>query len=251
MAALPERIPMNMGIIALPSIAETIKIITPLKGPLFLSTEITSNKINPLIVNGRVLKSVNQFYNKEKAKLQSFIGDKGTSKKIIKLTNKRNKKVSDYLHKSSRYIVNECLKNNIGTIIIGKNENWKQDINIGSKNNQSFVNIPHSTFIKMIEYKAKLVGISLILTNESYTSKCSFIDNESLVKQSNYLGKRVKRGLFKSADGIKINADVNGSFNIARKVIPNVDINNLILTKGIEGIVVFPVRVNPYKLKVS
>jgi putative transposase len=212
---------------------------------------ITSNKINPLIVNGRVLKSVNQFYNKEKAKLQSFIGDKGTSKRIIKLTNKRNKKVSDFLHKSSRYIVNQCLKNDIGTIIIGKNENWKQDINIGSKNNQSFVNIPHSTFIKMIEYKAKLLGISVILTNESYTSKCSFIDNEPLVKQSNYLGKRVKRGLFKSADGIKINADVNGSLNIARKVIPNVDINNLILTKGIEGIVVFPVRVNPYKLKVS
>ena len=212
---------------------------------------ITSNKINPLIVNGRVLKSVNQFYNKEKAKLQSFIGDKGTSKRIIKLTNKRNKKVSDYLHKSSRYIVNECLKQDIGTIIIGKNENWKQDINIGSKNNQSFVNIPHSTFIKMIEYKSKLLGISVILTNESYTSKCSFIDNEPLVKQSNYLGKRVKRGLFKSANGIKINADVNGSLNIARKVIPNVDINNLILTKGIEGIVVFPVRINPYKLKVS
>lgn len=210
---------------------------------------ITSNKINPLIVNGSVLKSVNQFYNKEKARLQSFIGDKGTSNRINKLTNKRNKKISDYMHKASRYIINQCLINDLGTIIIGKNENWKQDINIGSKNNQNFVNVPHSTFIQMIEYKAKLLGIKVIITEESYTSKCSFIDNEPLIKQVKYLGKRVKRGLFKSADGIKINADVNGSLNVARKVIPNVNFNNLILTKGIEGIVVFPVRVNPYKLE--
>lgn len=206
---------------------------------------ITSNKINPLIVNGSVLKSVNQFYNKEKAKLQSFIGDKGTSNRIIKLTNKRNKKISDYTHKASRYIINQCLINDIGTIIIGKNDNWKQDINIGSKNNQNFVNIPHSTFIKMIEYKAKLLGISVIITNESYTSKCSFIDNEPLLKQSKYLGKRVNRGLFKSANGYKINADCNGSFNIGRKVIPKFNI----IEKGIEAVVVSPIRVNPYKLK--
>ena len=216
---------------------------------------ITSNKLNPLIVNGGVLKSINHFYNKQKARLQSFIGDtstrlsnhKGSSNKIIKLTNKRNKKVSDYMHKASRYIINQCLNNDIGTIIIGKNNNWKQEINIGSKNNQNFVNIPHDLFIEMIEYKAKLLGISVIVTEESYTSKCSFIDNEPLYKQDTYLGKRVKRGLFKSAQGFKINADVNGSLNIARKVIPKFNI----IEKGIQAVVVSPIRVNPYKLKVS
>jgi IS605 OrfB family transposase len=141
------------------------------------------------------------------------------------------------------------LTNDIGTIIIGKNDNWKQYINIGSKNNQNFVNVPHSTFIKMIEYKAKLLGIEVIVTEESYTSKCSFIDNEPLVKQNKYLGQRVKRGLFKSANGIKINADVNGSLNIARKVIPRFNLKEL--NEGIEGFVVNPIRVNPYKLKVS
>lgn len=206
---------------------------------------ITSNNVKPFIVNGSVLKSINQFYNKEKAKLQSFIGDKGISNRINKLTNKRNKKINDYMHKASRYIVNQCLNNDIGTIIIGKNENWKQDINIGSKNNQNFVNVPHSTFIKMIEYKAQLLGVSVIITNESYTSKCNFIDNEPLVKQTQYLGKRVKRGLFKSADGYKINADINGSFNIARKVIPKFNI----IEKGIEAVVVSPIRINPYKLE--
>jgi putative transposase len=208
---------------------------------------ITSNKINSLIVKGSVLKSVNQFYNKEKARLHSFIGDKGTSNRMINLTNKRNKKVADYLHKASRYIINQCLIHDIGTIIIGKNDNWKQDINIGKKNNQAFVNIPHDTFIKMIEYKAKLLGITVILTEESYTSKCSFIDNEPLCKQDKYLGTRIKRGLFKSANGIKINADVNGSFNIGRKVIPKFNI----IEKGIEAVVVSPIRINPYKLKVS
>lgn len=209
---------------------------------------ITSNKegFTPLLINGRVLKSFNQFYNKEKARLQEFIGDKGTSNKIRRLTNKRNKKVDDYLHKASRLIVNTCVSNNIGCLIIGKNKQWKTAINIGRKNNQSFVNIPHARFIDMIRYKAELLGIWVVETEESYTSKCSFVDDEPLCKQDKYVGKRIKRGLFKSACGIKLNADVNGSYNIARKVIPDFSVQALY--KGVEGISVYPIRLNPYKL---
>lgn len=211
---------------------------------------ITSNKtgLNPIIINGRVLKSINHYYNKKKALLQSFVGDKGKSNKIYKLTNKRNNKVLDYLHKSSRYVVDLCLFNGIGKVIVGKNKQWKQDINIGKSNNQKFVSIPHSQFIDMIVYKAKLLGIGVIINEESYTSKCSFLDNEPVKKHEVYLGIRVKRGLFKSSTGIKINADCNGSLNIARKAIPEFNINNI--EKGIKGIVVSPIRVTPYKLKV-
>lgn len=204
---------------------------------------ITSNvnEASPLIINGRPLKSLNQYYNKEKAKLQSFVGDK-TSHRLNQLTNKRNRKVDDYLHKSSRMIVNHCIKNNIGTIVIGYNEQWKTEINLGRRNNQAFINIPHARFIQMIKYKCRLVGIEVKLTEESYTSKCSFIDFESLERQDKYVGKRIFRGLFISKENKKINADCNGSGNIIRKVIPSAFDGY-----GIEGVVVHPVRVTPYK----
>jgi len=195
------------------------------------------NSLKPIIINGRPLKSINQYYNKKKAKLQSFVGDK-TSKKIIKLTNKRNRKVENYLHKSSRLIVNHFIENNIGKVVIGKNRQWKTEINIGKRNNQAFVNVPHAKFIRMIQYKCKLVGIEVFVTEESYTSKCSFIDFENLSKHDNYLGKRKHRGLFISKNGTKINADCNGSGNIIRKEFPNV------FTDGIEGVVVRPIIIN-------
>ena len=212
---------------------------------------ITSNKedFTPQIINGRVIKSFNQHFNKTKARLQSCLPeDSYNSKRITELTNKRNRKIDDYLHRASRYIIDMCLVAGLGKIIVGKNDGWKQDINIGKRNNQNFVNIPHARFIEMISYKAELVGIEVVLTEESYTSKCSFIDNESLSKKKAYLGKRVKRGLFKSSSGVKINADVNGSLNIARKVIPNFNINTI--KNGIWGIVVSPIRINPYKLEI-
>ena len=181
---------------------------------------IGSNVVEPFIINGRPLKSINQYWNKEKARLQSHLkGNKKTSKRIYSITNIRNNKVIDYLHKSSRKIVNFLVSNNIGTLIIGYNEEWKQNINLGRTNNQAFVNIPFYTFIKQLEYKCKLEGINVILTEESYTSKCSFLDGESLEEHENYLGKRIKRGLFKSAKGKLINADLNGSLNILRKVV--------------------------------
>lgn len=181
---------------------------------------VSSNVVKPFSINGRPLKSINQYYNKEKARLQAHLKDnKKTTKRIYSITNKRNNKVKDYLHKSSRKIVNFLVSNDISTLVIGYNEEWKQNINLGRTNNQSFVNIPFYTFIKQLDYKCKLEGINVVLTEESYTSKCSFLDGETIEEHESYLGKRIKRGLFKSAKGKLINADLNGSLNILRKVV--------------------------------
>ena len=181
---------------------------------------ICSNVLKPIIVNGKPLKSVNQYYNKQLAKLKSELkNEKKTSKRIKSLTTKRNNKVNDYLHKSSRLIVNYLVSNNISTLVIGKNKEWKQNTNIGKRNNQNFIQIPHTRFIEMLTYKCKLEGIIVIVKEESYTSKCSFMDNEPIKKHKVYLGKRVKRGLFQTKEKRLINADVNGSLNILRKVV--------------------------------
>ena len=181
---------------------------------------VCSNVEKPFIVNGRPLKSINQRWNKHKANLQSRLTDnKRSSKQLELITNKRNNRVKDYLHKSSRKIVNFLVSKNISTLVIGYNEEWKQNISIGRVNNQSFVSIPFHSFIQQLEYKCRLEGISVVLTEESYTSKCSFLDNEPLGKKDTYLGKRVKRGLYKTAKGRLINADLNGSLNILKKVI--------------------------------
>jgi IS605 OrfB family transposase len=149
----------------------------------------------------------------------SFAGGRGTSNRLEKLNNKRNFWIEDKNHKVSRFIVNYCIKHDIGTIIIGKNKQWKNRINIGKKNNQKFVELPHAKLIQKINYKAKLVGIKVVETEESYTSKCDALALEPIKKQEKYLGKRVKRGLFQSNVGKVINADINGAINIARKVI--------------------------------
>jgi len=136
----------------------------------------------PFIVKGKISKSINQYYNKKKAKLMSFIGDKGTSNRIKKLTLKRNNKINDYLHKTSRTIIDYCLLNDISKIVIGNNKDWKQNINMGKKNNQNFVSIPFEKLISQIEYKAEEVRIKVITTEESYTSKCSYLNNEIVEK---------------------------------------------------------------------
>ena len=192
---------------------------------------ITTNQvyIRHILINGRPLKSINQYYNKTKASLQSKLPKKQKSSIRIKLlTDKRNNKIQDYIHKASRYIVNWLINNKIGTLVIGKNKKWKQSINIGSKNNQSFVMIPHARFIDLIKYKFEAVGGIVKLVNEAYTSKCSALDLEPIQKQTEYKGKRIKRGLFKSNKGILINADINGSLNILRKVVKEDIISDLI-----------------------
>ena len=212
-----------------------------------LSTVTFNKEYNPIIINGRPLKSINQYYNKKRARLQGELEVKQkrkTSNRLTKLTNKRNNKVSDYLHKASRVLVNQLVSHNVKTLIIGKNVNQKQDINIGKKNNQNFVNVPLFRYLDMIKYKAMLEGIEVIFQEESYTSKSSFLSLDDIpvygephnVKFSGY---RSSRGLYKDKSLNRyINADVNGSYNIMRKAIPNV------FTDGIEGIGVCPVKLN-------
>lgn len=199
-----------------------------------------SNVVESFIINGKIAKSVNQWYNKKKAKLMSFVGNKGTSNKIKRITLLRNCWIEDKLHKISRYIVNFCRSNNIGTIIIGLNKGWKNKINIGKRNNQHFVSIPHSKLINKIVYKAKLLGINVIIHEESYTSKIDHLAFEPLKKQESYLGKRKKRGLFQSSIGKLINSDINGAIGIARKVIGDSFIGKIIDS----GFVFNPIRLN-------
>lgn len=183
-----------------------------------ICTCISNVGISPFIVNGKVIKSFNQWYNKKKARLMSLIGDKGTSRRINKMTCYRNCWISDKIHKISRYIIDICRSNNIGTIVIGQNRGWKQEINLGKRINQKFVEIPFSDLINKISYKAKLIGINLITHEESYTSKIDHMAFEPLKKQDAYLGKRKRRGLFQSSIGKLINADINGAIGIGRKV---------------------------------
>jgi putative transposase len=183
---------------------------------------LSSNIGKSIIINGKPLKSINQYYNKKKSSLQSElekIHGKKSSKKINKLTNKRENKINDYLHKSSRIVINHLVSSNINTLVVGYNKEWKQEINIGKRNNQNFVGIPYSKLLNMLEYKCKLEGINFIVSEESYTSKSSFIDNEPMIRGYNYSGKRIKRGLFKTSGGKILNADLNGSLNILRKVV--------------------------------
>jgi len=186
---------------------------------------ITSDQMSPILINGRILKSVNQWFNKYPNKRNS---------------RKRYWRIENYFHHVSTMIVRLCVKHKIGTIIIGRNKGWKIEMNIGSVNNQNFQYIPFWKLIQKIQYKAQALGIEVVLTEESYTSKASFLDRDPL-DGSKISGKRIKRGLYESSNGILLNADINGSANICRKVIQNVDIINLLD----RSLAARPVKVNP------
>ena len=196
-----------------------------------LSTNCNDVKEN-IIINGKPIKSINQFYNKKYAEYKSIQskskGKTAYTNKLRVLRIKRENKLNDYLHKTSRYIVNHLVSNNINTLIIGYNKEWKQETNIGKVNNQKFVQIPYFKLVNQLQYKCKLEGINVIIQEESYTSKSSFLDNDFIptFKSSTELnykfsGQRVARGLYKSSEGRIINADLNGSLNILRKAVPN------------------------------
>ena len=215
---------------------------------------LTSNQKGfiPILVNGRPLKSLNQFYNKTKAFLQSLLKEKQpTSKLIQRLTAKRNNQVDTYLHQASRWIIDYLDQRGIGKLIIGQNPLWKQFVNNGKKNNQSFVSIPHARFVEMLIYKGAIKGIEVITSEESYTSRASFLSLDPIpnygdegAKQVKFSGYRESRGMYKIKGKKKrINADINGSYNIMRKVIPTV------FDGGIEGAVVRPIRVTPGRAK--
>lgn len=178
------------------------------------------------LISGKWLKSENRFYNKKVAEIQSKIeSEKHTLKKMklkyerYLITRKRNCRVKDELHKVSFNIIKYCLENSIDRIVIGHNKEWKKEVAIGKKNNQNFVQIPHSRLISYIRYKAKKHGIIVEEVKESYTSKTDSLALETIEKHEVYLGKRKRRGLFQSSIGKLINADINGAINILRKCI--------------------------------
>lgn len=202
-----------------------------------------SNNIGamPIIINGKVVKSMNQYYNKKKAELQSDLKlkhDRNWSNKLRTLTNKRNNKIEYFLHCASKSIIDYCVSLDIDTIVVGRNKEWKQECNMGKKANQNFIFIPHEEFINKLRYKAQNVGIEVIDHEESYTSGTSFLDNEPPEKKYYDKSRRIKRGLFKSNNNVIINADLNGSYQIIKKVFPKAFVN------GIEGVGLHPVRIN-------
>lgn len=188
---------------------------------------VSSNVMNPIIINGKPLKSINEFYNKEIARVKTDVikcQNKYTSVQIQNLYKRRKYKIEDYMHKASRMLVNHLVSNDIDTIIIGENKGWKQDINIGTKNNRIFVSIPFYTLKQFLKYKCELEGIEVVFVEESYTSKASFLDkdkiptyNKKFKGKHTFSGSRIKRGLYKTKDGVKVNADLNGASNIMKK----------------------------------
>lgn len=195
----------------------------------------------PFIINGKGLKSENKYYNKLLAHYKSIamrMNKKHSTKRIQSITEKRNQIVDNYLHQASRYIVNKARKDDVSVIVIGNNKGWKQKSEMNKRVNQSFIQIPYNRLIGMIQYKAEEYGISVVLTEESYTSGTSFLDNEEPIKSNYRKERRVHRGLFQSNTKKLINADVNGSLQILKKVFPNA------FSNGIEGVALHPFVVN-------
>jgi len=191
----------------------------------------------PFVINGKPLKSMNQYYNMRKARIQSElkkVNGLNWSNKISQLTLKRDNKIDNYIHKATKYLVNYCKAFNVDVVVIGKNKTWKQS----SKRKRNFIQLPFEKVILQLQYKLKDIGIKMILIEESYTSKASFIDNDDMYKGVKFSGKRVKRGLYQSKDGLFINADINGASNIIRKVFPNA------FADGIKGVDFHPVIIN-------
>ena len=215
---------------------------------------LTSNKpgFRSVLVNGRPVKSVNQFYNKRRADLQKKLGHTGTTKRMERMTNKRNRRIDHYMHTASKRIIALLVKEGIGVLVIGKNDGWKQHSEMSKRTNQNFVNIPHARFISMLAYKAELVGIRVKITEESYTSKASLLDLDPLPVRKNgddtkhtFSGKRVKRGLYRTSNGRYVNADINGAGNTIRKVAPDAfGLRAVEDGKGVlASLVVHPVRI--------
>ena len=197
----------------------------------------------PIIVKGGVLKSINQYYNKKRSKIQEELrtkNHKSKSRSLSKLTLKRNEKIANFMHRCSKWLVDYCVLYNVDTIIVGKNDGWKQESKMSRVVNQSFVQIPTAKFIEMLRYKCQNNGIRLIETEESYTSKASFLDNDEIPtfkegRDATFSGKRIKRGMYQSLNGMLINADVNGAYNIVRKAVPKI-------FNGIEDVSLHPVQ---------
>jgi putative transposase len=193
--------------------------------------------LNPIIINGKGIKSINQFYNKRRSEMIQKLNEKKWSNALSDLTTKRFNRIKNIMHHASKYVVNYCLENDIDTVVCGLNIGWKQRMSIGKRNNQKMHFIPFNIFISQLEYKCQEKGINFITTDEAYTSGTSFLDKEEPIKVNYNKKRRIKRGLFKSNNKTLINADVNGSLQIMKKVFPNA------FADGIVGCLI-PSRVN-------
>lgn len=196
-----------------------------------LATVVTNDGDNPILISGKKIKSINQYYNKITSKHKSLLPNNiFTSKSLDRLWLKRNNKISYEIHKITKFLANYFDERDVSKVIIGNNSGWKNGINLGKRNNQNFVNIPYTKFINQLIYKCQMLGITVITREESYTSKASFLDYDEIPNYNDeikpkFSGKRIKRGLYKSTTR-KINADVNGAYNIMVKENPNYIIGN-------------------------
>lgn len=184
----------------------------------------------PRLITGRPLKDFNHYYNQQRAHHQRRLAQQNrkTSRQLDRISAKRTRRVNHYLHTASRRIIDLLVAEGIGTLLIGLNRLWKQEVSLGRRNNQGFVQIPHSRFIEMLTYKAQLVGIQVIVREESYTSQASFLDRDEIPtydldgkEKPVFSGKREERGLYRAKDGRRIHADINGSYNTLRREFPN------------------------------
>ena len=191
-----------------------------------LATVVTNDGNNPILISGKKIKSINQYYNKMTSKQESLLPNNiFTSKSLDRLWLKRNSKISYEIHKVTKFLANYFDERDVSKVIIGYNSGWKNGINLGKRTNQNFVNIPYTKFINQLTYKCQILGITVITREERYTSKASFLDYDEIPNYKDetkpkFSGRRIKRGLYKSTTR-KINADVNGAYNIMAKENPN------------------------------
>lgn len=208
-------------------------------------TFLDNQGYQPFIINGKGAKAYNQYYHKEKARLQSKLKEgRYSSNNIQLLSQKRSMFMQNFLHQSSSLIIKALKERKISTLVIGLNDDWKQGSNMGKQNNQNFLSLPHKKLIDQLVYKCEEVGIEVILTEEAYTSKIDHFVEEEMKHHDKYAGRRIHRGLYRSSTGIYINADLNGALGIMRKVFPE---KALALAKliGDSGVAFTPVIVNP------
>lgn len=202
-----------------------------------LITITTNCGVAPLVINGKPLKSINQYYNKKISEMRAELKKRHNadwSKEMQRFTTKRNNKVDDYIQKATKMVIDFCKENNIDTLVCGYNSGWKQESDMGKRVNQKFVDIPHASIVWRLSYKCETAGILFKTPEESFTSGTSFLDGEEPIKENYDKSRRVHRGLFVSNSGTKINADVNGSYQIMKKAFPNAYRN------GIEGVGLHP-----------
>lgn len=213
-------------------------------------TFLDNQGYQPFIINGKGAKSYNQFYNKRKANLRSQLPKNiFSSNELRRLELRRNLFMQNFLHQSSSIVIKALIERKIETLVIGLNEDWKQEINLGKITNQNFVSIPHRKLVDQLIYKCEEIGVKVILTEESYTSKIDHFIGEEMKHHDKYAGRRIHRGLFRSSLNFVIQGDVNGALGIMRKVFPEkaLALANLIRNRGVAFT---PIIVNPISLSV-